>query len=516
MSRTKKFLYNSFSSVMLQLFTLVSGFILPKVILQSYGSEINGLVTSITQFISYFNLVEAGLASAAIYALYKPLSKNNHKKINAILSVAKRFYTTSGYIFLALVLGLAIIFPAFGKVSDLNYLDIAVLVVVLGLSGVLEFFAMSKYRVLLTADQKTYILSIGSILSITISTVITYVLAKFGVNITIVKFIALASVLVRAIYLHIYVKRKYNYVNYDEKPDFKALNKRWDALYLQILGSVQIGIPIILATILTDYNVVSIYSIYYMVIGGINSILNVFVNGLSASFGDIIARDEQDKLKKTSQEFEYVYYVILVFVYLVSYKMIMPFISIYTSGITDINYYYPIIGLLFILNGFLYNLKTPQGMLVISAGMYKETKKQTTLQALILVVFGFVFGLIGSKISYIYGLGGIMIGSILSNVYRSIDLLFFIPKYVTKLKFTKTLIRWGKMFLQIIIVISIYIIIDVSCNNYISWVKEAIKISLITIIPMLIIDLIVERQILKSLSNRVKWFLKGNKKNANI
>ena len=516
MSRTKKFLYNSFSSVMLQLFTLISGFILPKVILESYGSEINGLVTSITQFISYFNLVEAGLASAAIYALYKPLSKNEHKAINAILSAAKRFYTTSGYIFLALVLGLAIIFPAFGRVSELSYLDIAILVVVLGLSGVLEFFSMSKYRVLLTADQKTYILSIGSILSITISTVITYILAKFGVNITIVKFVALASVLIRALYLYIYVKRKYSYVNYDETPDFKSLNKRWDALYLQILGSVQIGIPIILATILTDYNVVSIYSIYYMVIGGLNSILNVFVNGLSASFGDIIARDEQDKLKKTSQEFEYVYYVILVFVYLVAYKMIMPFISIYTEGITDINYYYPIIGLLFILNGFFYNLKTPQGMLVISAGMYKETKKQTTLQALILIVFGFIFGLIGSRISYIYGLGGIMIGSILSNIYRSIDLLFFIPKYVTKLEFTKTLTRWGKILLQIILIIIIYAFIDVSCDNYISWVIEAIKISLVTIIPILLIDLIAEKQILKSLLNRIKWFLKGNRKNANI
>ena len=59
--------------------------------LKYYGSEINGLVSSINQFIVYFNLVEAGLSGAAIYALYKPLAENNHKAINSIVSAARNF-----------------------------------------------------------------------------------------------------------------------------------------------------------------------------------------------------------------------------------------------------------------------------------------------------------------------------------------------------------------------------------------------------------------------------------------
>ena len=69
-NRTQKFVYNSMSTAIMQIFTMVVGFIIPKVMLNSYGSEINGLVSSISQFIAYFNLVEAGLAGAAIYSLY--------------------------------------------------------------------------------------------------------------------------------------------------------------------------------------------------------------------------------------------------------------------------------------------------------------------------------------------------------------------------------------------------------------------------------------------------------------
>ena len=66
-SRTKKFFYNSLSTAMLQLTNMIIGFLLPRLMLKFYGSEINGLVTSITRFISYFNIEEAGLAGAAVY-----------------------------------------------------------------------------------------------------------------------------------------------------------------------------------------------------------------------------------------------------------------------------------------------------------------------------------------------------------------------------------------------------------------------------------------------------------------
>ena len=107
MSRTQQFIKSTLATGIYQVVLMLSGFILPKVMLSCYGSEVNGLVTSITQFIQYITLVEAGLSGAAIYALYKPLAENNHRQISRVVVAARKFYTKSGWIFVVLVAMLA-------------------------------------------------------------------------------------------------------------------------------------------------------------------------------------------------------------------------------------------------------------------------------------------------------------------------------------------------------------------------------------------------------------------------
>ena len=40
-----------------------------------YGSEINGLIVSVTEFLTYFKMLEAGLAASVNVALYEPLAR---------------------------------------------------------------------------------------------------------------------------------------------------------------------------------------------------------------------------------------------------------------------------------------------------------------------------------------------------------------------------------------------------------------------------------------------------------
>ena len=55
-------------------------------------------------------------------------------------------------------------------------------------------------------------------------------------------------------------------------------------------------------------------------------------------------------------------------------------------------------------------------MLVVSAGLFKETKVQTIIQGAIAVVIGIAL------VPY-YGIAGVLAASILSNIYRDIDQL---------------------------------------------------------------------------------------------
>lgn len=500
MSRTKKFFYNSISSAILQIVTMLVGLIIPRIMLQYYGSEINGLVSSINQFIIYFNVVEAGLAGAATYALYKPLVDNDYNTINSVVAAAKKFYTKSGYIFVSLVLGLSIIYPSFVKSNIISSTSVSMLVLILGVNGALEFFTLSKYRVLLTADQKAYVISLASIAQIILNTFIIIVLSVFSVNIVLVRAVALLAIFLRSFILMIYVKKNYKYIDYNVKPYYESLSKRWDALYLQILGSIQTGLPVILATIFTNLQNVSIYSIYNMILSGINGILSIFINGLSSLFGDIIARGEYKTLQKAYDEFEFSYYIIITIVYSISILTIMPFIRIYTNGITDVDYDIPLLGFFFVLNGLLYNIKTPQGMLIIAAGMYKETRVQSTIQAIIMVVFGLI---LAPK----YGLIGILIASCLSNLYRDIDLCFFVPKNITGLSVKNTIFRVCLIILEIMCICIPFTFINIEVKNIFNWCLFASIIFIYSILVVCLFGIIFYKKQFKNTLIRIKLMI---------
>ena len=392
MGRSKKFMYNSITTALLQVVTMVAGFITPRFMLTAYGSEINGLVSSILQFISYFNLVEAGLSSAAVFSLYKPIADKDYNRINRIVAAAKHFYIKSGFIFVGLVVVLAFCYPFITNSTVLDQESIFVLVLVLGVNGSLEFFTLAKYRALLTADQKTYVISLASIVYTILNTVLVVVLSMMRINIVLLRIIALLSIFIRTIILYVYVRMNYRFICYDVEPDYAAMDKRWSALYLQIVQTVQNASPAVLTTIFSSLKMVSVYSVYNMVMSGINGVMSVFSTGVSAGFGELIVKGDKKVFQKAYKDFEYLYYFMVSVVYSITLITILPFVKVYTSGVNDIQYASILFAVLFVANGILFNLKTPQGMLVISAGLYRETRIQSTIQAAILVIGGIIFG----------------------------------------------------------------------------------------------------------------------------
>jgi len=501
-SRSKKFFYNTLFTALLQVVNIIASLIVPKFMLKYYGSEMNGLVTSITQFITYFNLVEAGLSNAAIYALYKPLAEKDDERISAIVSASKKFYIQAGYVFTALTVILAIFYPLYIDIDGFTPYLVALLVVVLGSNGFLEFFTLAKYRVLLTADQKTWVISASSIVHMLLQTGVIAVLACFRVNIVVVRAIAVSSIVLRSVILATYCKIKYKNINYKAKPDTKALDKRWDAMFLQVLGAIHQGTTVILLTVIVkDLSLVSVYAIFNIVISGLNSILGIFNSGLAASFGEVIAKGEKQVLQKAYKEFEFGFYSIITLVFSVSFVMIMPFVHLYTAGIADADYNMPLLGFMMVLNGYLYQLKTPQGMLVISAGMYKETKWRTLTQGLIAFVGGAV-------LAFPFGIYGILLGAILSNLYRDIDLCFFVGKYITGLKPMLTIKNVGKSMVETCLIVIPFYFIKLTIDSWFSWIIHGFAVALYAVIIVLIVTFIFDRDSLKSIFKRLKSILK--------
>lgn len=462
MNRTAKFIKNTLATGLMQIVAMISGFVIPKIMLIFYGSEINGIVTSITQLISYLILLEAGLSGATVFSLYKPIAVHDTYGINRILTAAKNLYYKTGHIFSCMVILCAALYPFFVYSTTLDYEQLFFLFLILGINGVLEFYTLAKYRALLTADQKTWVISLATMVQIILNIIIIASLAYTGFSIVIVRGVATAAIFIRTYLLWKYCRKHYEFLDFTVSPNNEAMSQRWDALYLQILGAIHQGAPILIATFLLSLFDVSIYAIFNLVILGLNSLLGIFMTGLTSGFGDLIARGEKEPFKKAFSEFEFIYTITITIIYSTMFFVFQSFISLYTRG-SDISYYYPFFAFLMSWNGFAYNIKNPFGMLVISAGKYKETRFPTTIQGAIELIGGIVLALP-------MGLNGIVLGSILSNVYRDIEFLFFAPRHLTHMPAGHTVKLWAANTLLVILAFWISTFFPLpDTGSYLSW-----------------------------------------------
>ena len=505
MTRTTKFFYNALSSLLMQFVVTLSGMIIPRVMLKAYGSEINGLVSSISQFVSYFSLVEAGLAAASVYALYKPLSDNDSERISAVVCESKKFYFQTGYIFSALVIILSFVYPFIAKTQHLSNIQIGLLTLAIGCSLALSYFVTAKYRVLLTADQRNYVLNFLSIVSQIAYTLIVVVMTKSGFDIVLLRIVAISHLLITPVFLHFYMKKKYPNINYKAEPAKGSIKQRWDALLLQILGTVHTSFPVIVATIFTSLKEVSVYSIYNMVVLGVQHIMGVFGTGLSASFGELLAKKEYETFRKAYDEYEWLTYFIITVMLSCTMILLQPFVDIYTTNITDTNYHRPLIGFLFVVNALFFCVKNPQGSLVSSAGLFKDTKKQTITQAAIAIVVSLI-------LVKPLGIVGILIGRILSNVYRVIDLLVYIPRKIGYISIKKSFLRVFAIAVQMCIICSMSVWLRIDVSTFFEWVLYAIIVFIFAFIVAIVFSIVFDNKTFVNVLRRFKTLINTRRK----
>lgn len=500
-SRSKKFFYNTLFMALLQLVNIPAALIVPRIMLLFYGSEINGLVSSIYQVINYFTLVEAGLSAAAIYALYKPLAEGDNKRIGEIVSASRRFYMQAGWGFTALTAVLAILYPLYIRTPEVSFLETVLLVFVLGANNFLDFFTLAKYRVLLTADQKTYVISIATITQIVAQTALIAALAACGASVLIARAAAILALLLRSLILYVYCRRRYPNLNYYEKPDMGALDRRWDAMFLQVLGVIHQGATVLLLTVFSrDLSLVSVFSVFNIVVMGLNSVLGIFNSGLAASFGDIIVRGEKDTLRRAYREFEGGFYMVISFIFAVSFVMILPFVDIYTANVFDADYHRPLVGFLAVLSTYCYHLHTPQGMMVISAGMYRETRFRALTQGLIALLGG-------AALVIPFGLEGILFASVASNFYRDVDLWIFSARRITGVRVRDTLIAVLRSVASVALSVLPFCFVTVAPTSWLGWLGWACLASFWSIAVVLALALVFDRKTFFGILERAKSIL---------
>ena len=204
-----KLTINTFSSLAYQISTVICGFIIPKMILATYGSEVNGLVNSITQFLQIVGFLDFGVGAVIQSALYKPLVEKNKNDLSKIIKSGSNYFKNIAMILLLYVCILIFLLPRMIN-SSFDTAYIVTLIVVIAVSSFAQFYFGVVNGILITADQKGYLKYNVQTITLIVNTLVCVLLLKLGATIQMVKLSTSLIYLLRPIYLCFYVKENYD------------------------------------------------------------------------------------------------------------------------------------------------------------------------------------------------------------------------------------------------------------------------------------------------------------------
>ena len=433
--RSKKALLNIAMSMLQQIIVVVCGLITPRLIITSFGSGYNGITTSVTQFLSIIALLRAGVGGVTRASLYKPLAEKNTLKISAIVRATEIFMRKIAMIFLLYVVGLACVYPfVLDQSAYGGWLSISSYIIILSIGTVAQYYFAITYQLLLTADQQEYICSALQIVQTILNTVLAVVLINAGASIHIVKLASAIAFMITPIFLHFYVKRKYHIVRKVE-PDKTALGQRWDAFAHNVADFIHGNTDLMVLTLLAgNIMTVSVYSVYYLVINGIKRIVTICTTGLEAAFGNMIAKEEYETAHRTLGMYEFAIYTITTILFTCVTVLIIPFVRLYTAGVTDVDYYQPVFAMIATVAEAVYCVRIPYSAIVYACGHYRQTRNGAMVEAAINLCVSILLVLLFR----IMGMGphaaiiGVAIGTLTANSFRTVQFILYLSRKLLK------------------------------------------------------------------------------------
>lgn len=503
MTREKRLLLNSISSVLYQVTAIVCGFVVPRLILQTFGSEVNGLVNSIAQFLGVISFLELGVGSVVQSALYQPLAQGDWGQVSRIMASAQRFFGRLALILLGYVAVLLVVYPRIAEQSfGLAY--IAGLIAAISINSFAQYYFGVANRLLLLADQHGYVSYSAQTAALLVNTMACILLIRLNATIHMVKLTSSLIFLIQPISIAWYVKRHYRIdrrIRYEGEP----IRQKWNGVAQHVAAVVLDGTDYIVLTVLGTLSDVSIYSVYHLVVNGVKQVLVSATNGVRALLGELWARKEADALHRTFAWTEWTIHTGTTLFFGIAGILIVPFVRVYTSGITDADYIQPLFAALLVAANAGHCLRLPYNLMILAAGHYKQTQSCHIVGAALNVAISV------ATVKW-FGLVGVAIGTLTAMLYQTVWMAAYGARNLVRQPlsgfFKQAAVDIGTVVCMYLA--TRFLVLD--RISYLAWVVLAVKTSLISAAISVAINLIFYRERVKTLYSRGRRRLKGGER----
>lgn len=501
--RSRKALKNTFAGILYEATALICGFVGPRLILGAFGSDYNGITSSITQFLSCVVLFKTSIAGVTRVALYKPLSESNDEEISGIMRATELFIRKVALIFAISMLAFSVVYPFLVR-EDFDWLFSASLVLILGITTFVQYYFGVTYQILLEADQKQGFLYLVQIFTTILNTILAAFLIKMKASIHIVKLGSAVAFSLNPILINWYVHKNYR-INKSAPPNRKAIKQRWDAFGQATAAFVHNNTDMVVLTIFSSVYEVSVYTVYYMVCNGLKTLLKTFTSSIGAAFGNMMAKGEKIAIQKNMDIFEYVAITCTTVIFTVAGIMMLPFVSVYTKGVTDVEYVRPLFSVLMVVGMAFFCYRIPYQAIVEAAGHYKQTRNGAMFEAVANIIIS-----IGTVIKF--GLIGVAIGTLFANIFRTVQYVSYLQRNILN---RSPLLFFKQMATSFIVIASTVVTCRIlgimHAESYISFAINTAICFTICVLFSLIVTLLFYRTTFYSLIKMFKRSLKRNK-----
>lgn len=474
----------------------LTSFIVNKYFAIYLGKEYLGLMKLFTQMLNYLNLVEMGLASAASYALYKPLLKKDYNQVSIIINTISSLYNKIFLFILIIGLGLNPIIPFFiksGITNKMIYLYWSLYV----FSTATSYFNL-KYSLLFSADQRYGVVRLIQGISLIVCQILQIViLVKYTSFIIFIVLLIISNIVQFILYKYYYNKNYFFILNTQKKDNSITINLK-KLFWHKLSGAIVHNTDYIIISTFVSLEIVGVYSSYTMITGIIITILNIVFNVLNPRIGKLIASHNFEIIFSYFKKLNILFVDISLFFSLTTYFLIDDFIKLWLGN----DFVLPNITVILVLiNLFLYLSNIMIYIFKQGSGYFDDVH-------LPLFESGINF-IVSIILVQFLSLNGVIIGTICSNF---IVISIFRPIYVFKYCFKQDIKEYLKIYSKYLIIIIIstlscyYIISFIKFSIVISWIDWIYKGIIISILIAMIIGIVSLFD--KEFQKIVKYFMK--------
>lgn len=490
----RKLLLNTITSLLLQVVVVVSGFILPRIRLSYLGSDVNGLIQSISQFLSVITLMELGVGQVIQSSLYGPLASRDFASISRVITSGGKFFRKIAYMMAAYVIVLMFIYPLFTD-GSFAWIYISTLIAAMCISSFAQYYFGIIDGILLSADQSGYVHYSLQIMATILNAGICSVMIIQGVSIQIVMLVGSLIHLLRPICARLYIKKHYQ-INRKIPYDADPLPQKWNGIAQHISAYVLNGTDVMVLTCFSDLGNVSVYSVHNLITNGVHMLYRSMTAGLHSMFGELWAKQDREQITKTFELMELGLHFFAILMFTCTGVLINPFVCVYTNGITDVSYDQPAFAILLTVAYGLQCIRTVYNIPILAGGHYKQTQSCHIIAAVLNLSLSIVA-------VFLWGLIGVAIGTVVAIAFQVIWMAVYTSKHLLQwplLKFIKQICVDG---ITVTLIVLATCWIGLPMITYLGWFIMAVQVFAIACVIVLLMSLVFYGKKIKRIYQRL-------------